>query len=318
MEILRQIQADLLDPDVPLSAILRKAKVLASQLRSDELAMWVAQELDGYKDANELPDYRLLDTSVSGNWTNGYWMAKNRLVPLFSIKDDDLRKILTTFPVPQGIRTVEELAQQQEGKHFILSADMTTLVNLQVAKGGYAYASLHYSVGPHNLEQILDTARNRLLDFVLKLGEQWSPKAAPPGQDEVRQLISVVIYNNPQGGPVSIFDQRGQRVEYQFNVAGNINLDGVQSVDQFVNQIAHLRAEIDQAKRVGAVPEDVAVEAQYHLLEASRQARSETPDRSTLLDNIRKAKDLLKDVSAVARLVTALAKLADLAMKLIG
>ena len=117
---------------------------------------------------------------------------------------------------------------------------------------------------------------------------------------------------------MSIFDQRGQHVEYQFNVAGNINLDGVQSVDQLVNQIAHLRAEIDQANRRGAVPEDIAVEAQYHLLEASRQAKSERPDRSTLLDNIRKAKDLLKDIAAVASLVTALAKLADVAMKLIG
>lgn len=318
MDILAQIQADLLNPNVPLSAILRKAKVLASQLRSDELAMWVAQELDGYKNANELPDYRLLDTSVSGNWTNGYWTLQNRGVPLFSIKDDDLRKVLTTFPVAVGIRTVEQFTQPQEGQHFMLSADVTAFVNSQVAEAGYAYSSLHHSVGPHNFEQILDTVRNRLLDFVLKLGEQWSPKATPPGQDEVKQLVSVVIYNNPQGGPVSIFDQRGQHVEYQFNVAGNINLDGVQSVDQLVNQIAHLRAEIDQAKRVGAVPEDIAVEAQYHLLEASRQAKSETPDRSTLLDNIRKAKDLLKDIAAVASLVTALAKLADVAMKLLG
>jgi hypothetical protein len=317
MEILAQIQADLLDPDVPLSAILRKAKVLASQLRSDELAMWVAQELDGYKNPNELPDYRLLGTSLFGTWTNGYWTLTNRGVPLFSIKDDDVRRMLTTLAVTEGIRTVEQFTQPQEGQHFKVSPDLTALVNTEVAEGGYGYSELNYSVGPHNFEQILDTVRNRLLDFVLRLGE-WDPKAAPPGQDEVKQLVSVVIYNNPQGGPVSIFDQRGQHVDYQFNVAGNINLDGVQSVDQLVNQITHLRAEIDQAKRVGAVPEDIAVEAQYHLLEASRQAKSERPDRSTLLDNIRKAKDLLKDISAVASLVNALAKLADVAMKLIG
>jgi len=317
MEILPQIQADLLDPDVPLSAILRKAKVLASELRSDELAMWVAQELDGYEEPNELPDYRLLPTALSGTWTNGYHALKNRGLPLLSIKDHDVRRMLATFPVTQGIRTVEQFTQPQEGYHFKVLPDLMALVNTEVAEGGYGYIELHYSLGPHNFEQILDTVRNRLLDFVLRLGKEWDPKAAPPGQDELKQLVSVVIYNNPQGGPVSIFDQRGQHVEYQFNVAGNINLDDVQSVDQLVNQIAHLRAEIDQAKRVGAVPEDVAVEAQYHLLEASRQAKSERPDRSTLLDNIRRAKDLLKDISAVASLVTTLAKLADVAMKLI-
>jgi len=45
MEMLRHIQSDLLDQEVALSTILRKAKVLASQLRSEELGKWVSQEL---------------------------------------------------------------------------------------------------------------------------------------------------------------------------------------------------------------------------------------------------------------------------------
>ena len=43
--MLRHIQSDLLDQEVALSTILRKAKVLASQLRSEELGKWVSQEL---------------------------------------------------------------------------------------------------------------------------------------------------------------------------------------------------------------------------------------------------------------------------------
>ena len=53
--MLRQIQTDLLDQKVALSNILRKAKVLASQLRSEELGKWVSQELDGYKPNDDLP-----------------------------------------------------------------------------------------------------------------------------------------------------------------------------------------------------------------------------------------------------------------------
>jgi hypothetical protein len=60
MNILEQIQTDLLNQDVPLSTILRKAKVLASQLHSEKLADWVSQELDGYKSDKDLPDYRVL------------------------------------------------------------------------------------------------------------------------------------------------------------------------------------------------------------------------------------------------------------------
>ena len=74
--MLQQIQSDLLNQEVALSTILRKAKVLASQLRSEELSNWVSQELDGYNSSANLPDYRIMSTGCFGAWTNGYWIVK--------------------------------------------------------------------------------------------------------------------------------------------------------------------------------------------------------------------------------------------------
>jgi hypothetical protein len=316
MEILNQIQADLLDPTVPLSNILRKAKVLATQLGSDELALWVSQELNGYENKSELPDYRVLYTAVAGTWTNGYWVVHNRALPLFSINDDDLQNYLSKFSVSGGIRTVEEMTKMKEGQHLWVSPEITAVVNTHVNEGGYSYAQLYYSLGPHNFEQILDTIRNRLLDFVLKLSKQWNPVRNPPAQDEISRLVSVVIYNNPQGGTVTAFDQRGQHVQYQFNAAGNINIERIQSMGELVKEIEKLRGEIDQAKKAGAVSEATAIEAQYHLLEAAREAASENPNKSTMLEKIGKAKDLLKDISSLAGLVTSLIKITEVAGKL--
>jgi hypothetical protein len=62
--ILQQIQADVLNQNVSLSNTLRKAKVLASQLRSQELSNWVSSELDGYKSEKDLPDYSRVDPIV--------------------------------------------------------------------------------------------------------------------------------------------------------------------------------------------------------------------------------------------------------------
>lgn len=318
MEILNQIQADLLDDKVSLSAILRKAKVLASQLGSAELAAWVDQELNGYKDKSELPDYRILGTQVFGTWTNGYYWYQNRGLPIISIKDDMLRGLLTTFHVLEGIRSVEEYAHTKEWRCHV-RPDLVAWVNSFVNEpglGGYAYADLFYTLTPHDFEQILDTVRNRLLDFVLKLGKQWTPTTAAPKEGDIKQLVSV-IYNNPQGGSMSVFDQRGQHVQYQFNAARDINLEGLQSLDQLAAALAKLRAEIDKAKQSGTVPEDIALDAQHHLLEASREAKSAKPDKSAFLETIGKAKDLLKDITAVAGLVNAIAKLAGIAARLI-
>jgi hypothetical protein len=116
---------------------------------------------------------------------------------------------------------------------------------------------------------------------------------------------------------VSIFDQRGQHVQYQFNAAGHINLERLESHEQLAAEVGKLKAEINLAKQAGAVPDDVALEAQYHLLEASREAASPKPDKSKFLENVAKARDLLKDIGAVGGLVTALVKLAEIAPKLI-
>lgn len=317
MDILRKIQANLINPNVSLSDILRMAKVLASEIDSEELGLWASKELDGYKDSNELPDYRVLSTSVVGSWTNGFQLVRNRGVLLSLIKDDQLRNHLTKFYVLQGIRTVEEYSKLPEDRRFHLAADVTAYVNQQLDNGGGdGFTELYYSVGPHNFQQILDTVRNRLLDFVLKLGKKWNPESEPPGQNEIGQLVSVSIYNHPQGGTMTVFDQRGQHVEYQYNAAGNINIEQIQSLDALEKEIGKLRDEIDRAKQLGAVPEQAAVEAQYHLLTAAKEAASKQPNKSTLLENIGKAKEVLKDISSVAGLVATLIKLAEIASNL--
>jgi len=315
MDILRQIQSDLLKQDVSLSNILRKAKVLAFHLHSDELRTWVSHELDGYKSSSELPDYRVIRTACVGKWTNGYWMVSNRGVPLFKIDDEQLRDFLTTFRVYDGIRTIEELAKQQ-GQHFILPPDVTVLVNRYVSERGYAYAELQYAVGPHEFEQILDTVKNRLLDFVLKLDENWHIEDNPPSGDDLRDLISVVIYNSPQGGNVSIFDQRGQQVHYQYNAAGNINITAVQDRDGLVYEMKKLKEEIDRAKELKAIDENMAVEVKYHLVQAIKEAEKQKPDKGSFLEHIGRAKGLLEDVGAAAGLVTALLKAAEVASRI--
>jgi hypothetical protein len=56
--IIRQIQSDITNPQVPLGNILLKAKSLAHHLDNHELKKWVKNELDGYLDTNDVPTYR--------------------------------------------------------------------------------------------------------------------------------------------------------------------------------------------------------------------------------------------------------------------
>jgi hypothetical protein len=315
MEILRQIQADLLKPDGPLSSILRKAKVLASELHSDELRDWVSHELDGYESDDELPDYRIIRTACVGIWTNGHWKVENHGVPLHMIDDEKLRQLLTRYRVFGGIRKIERLATHWE-QHFVLSPHITLQVNHYVADGGYAYVGLEYALGQHEFDQILDTVKNRLLDFVLTLNQTWHLDDNLPSKGELSNLVSVVIYNNPKGGNVSVFDQRGQQVSYQYNAAGDININAVSDKDGLRDQLEKLRAEVEHAKGLRAIDPDIAVESQYHLLQAAKEVQQKNPDKPSVIEHLSKAKRLLENVAAVGGLVTALLKAVEVADKI--
>ncbi|MCH8878080.1 MAG: hypothetical protein IIA89_14880 [Chloroflexi bacterium] len=317
MEILAQIQKDILNQEVPISAILRKAKVLAAQLESSELQEWASGELDGYQNLDSLPDYRLLSTSASGQWTNGYWTLNDRSVPMYKIDDEDLKKWLTTYPVYSGIRTVENLVADLGEKRIMFPPEIVALVNNEVGEQGYGYSTLHYNLDSTVFDQILDIVRNRLLDFILQLDKQWVNEEDPPPKAEVSELVKVTIYNRPEGGSVTVFDQRGQQVQYQFNAAGDIDLSAVKTIEQLSHQLDSLRTEIQAAKEADVIPEEVALEAEYHVLQAGKEANADDPDKSIILDHIGRAKEILGDLVAAAGLVKAIAEAAEVVSRII-
>jgi len=112
---------------------------------------------------------------------------------------------------------------------------------------------------------------------------------------------------------MTVFDQRGQRVQYQFNAAGDINISAVQSKDELTRELEKLKVEVERAKDSNAIDADLAVEAEYHLLQATKEARKEKPQTSFFLEHINSAKGLLDNVAAVAGIATSLAKVAEIA-----
>ncbi len=314
MEILQQIQQDLVSQNATLSSTLRKAMVLAHQLKSETLKTWASCELNGYASAKELPDYRKIATNCVGKWTNGHWLISARPVPLWKVDNQNLMEALRTFHVFDGVRTLEELALEKE-LLYCLPADMLALVNTYVAEQGYGYMEVQYTVRPHHFEQILDTVKNRLLDFVLELDTTWHTGQSVPARQDLEHMVAVYIYNNQQGGEMAVFDQRGQNVNTQYNVAGSMNIAAIENRVDFVDELIKIKEEFDRAVAHQVFDEETAIEADSKLKLAVTEAKKSQPDKQTLLDRINGAKMLIEGVTAAGGLVTALSKLAEVVQK---
>jgi hypothetical protein len=50
----------------PIGTVLRKCLVLERQVKNEKFRIWLNNELDGYDKAEELPDYRLINSISRG------------------------------------------------------------------------------------------------------------------------------------------------------------------------------------------------------------------------------------------------------------
>jgi hypothetical protein len=96
----------------------------------------------------------------------------------------------------------------------------------------------------------------------------------------------------------TVFDQRGQRVRYQYNAAGDINFGAAQDRQEAVAGLRKFRAELERAIQSGVLNEDKATIAGYQLKKAVQQAEKPYPNKQAILGHLEKVKEVISSVAA--------------------
>jgi hypothetical protein len=107
---------------------------------------------------------------------------------------------------------------------------------------------------------------------------------------------------------MAIFDQRGQKVTYQYNAAGDINFGAVHNRRDLVGELGKLYGEMAKAIQAGVFDEAVATEADYQVKKAVQEAKKSNPDKTTITSHLSGAKTVIEGVTAASGLVTGLVK----------
>jgi AbiTii len=314
-EIVESIQREILTPEISLSTILLKAKLLAHKLKNDSFKQWVKHEVDGYLDYKEVPDYRVIHTPLLGYISNGWNGYKNMPISLFNTPDW-FQKNANKVHFTEGIQTVEELALRKDFISFDWTAEQIMIWNLsnQDSSGHQCY-QVKRPVTSSIFSQILLTVRSRLQDFVLELSDLPWKLEDRAMRDQVEKLVSVIIHNNSQGGSVSTFDQREQQVYSQNNAARDIYIEGntsivnVQDTGEFIREVQKLKNQLFKAGEAQIIDTELVTDVDYELASAIQEARKPDPSKESVLKPMEKAKDLLSKASGATEFCTAIINL---------
>ncbi|CAH0991006.1 hypothetical protein SIN8267_01107 [Sinobacterium norvegicum] len=173
MKLADEIVEILSSNDGVLSDALIKTKVLLHKIGQKDLVSWVNKELNGYKDDDDLPDYRIVGAQVLVSATNGAYEVRSHPVPLGHL-DVDYRNKLERGIMPQSLSVIEELTANREGS---LQSNIPMEMNGLLSEGlanGYIVQRAWCEVPMASASNILMQVRSRLLDFILELSEEFS------------------------------------------------------------------------------------------------------------------------------------------------
>ena len=203
MSLLRDIQDAAIDEKSQVATLLRKCKVLAVRLGSEEFSRWIDNELNGYANQEELPAYRMLNVRSYGHFVGSFGrQVKNAPIPSINLPEE-VREYTQTSKITMPIIALANLSVGEEDPRESWLPDLLTIVGEQIYENMNCVNA--WKVLPRAaLLSILDTVRTRVLNFVLEIEKEY-PNAGeaainsnPVPEGKISQVFNTYITGTVQ------------------------------------------------------------------------------------------------------------------------
>lgn len=214
MSLLHDIQASVVKEDASLASVLLKLKLLANYLKSDPLATWVRQELEGY-DADEVPPYRTANVAYRGTFSGPFGSrVENAPIPPALI-EKFAGEHYTRYKLTESISAIRSLALTN-GTLRVDGADLILLLQGKVY-AQYACNDVFGIISATHFVEVLDAVRSKVLDFTMAIGEQHPEirevdlvgedrNQGDVVTDDANRLVQQIIYANNVSNTIVTFE----------------------------------------------------------------------------------------------------------------
>jgi AbiTii len=207
--LLDEIIATLSDSNSSLTDALLKTKVLLYQLGKKDLVPWVNNEIKGYGDEAEVPQYRIVRAEVRGHVISIGWRRPSYKLPIGHLTQEQ-QEIFTRREIRNSIQGIEAACRNYRvkgtagGLKINIATELCVLFDKAFEAGAHC-DSAWSEINMVEFENILHEVRSRVLDFALELkdaiGSDVSEQDLPKKANEAHadRLFNQAIYNTGSG-----------------------------------------------------------------------------------------------------------------------
>lgn len=290
--IVLELQREALDQTVNVSQLLRKALIVARKLSLAEFQSWVERELNGYRDASDIPDYREAFGEVKA------WNPYHGWMPVV-FQDSKKAELLSRRKNGQSVAELEDLLT---GKAESFHVPFPPEIRKHVCRGIGYQTEVSLFVPQSSIVRVLDSVRTIVLNWALKLeedgilGENLSFTEREKRQ-ATEHSFNVMNFYGPVHGP------QIRQAEGAVQVAVTIEAD-IDAVGDFIDR---LRKELPQIGLSGEKKQ----EAEAEIATVDAQVRSPRPKTAIIREGLESLGRILEGTagSAGGQLVIELGKI---------
>lgn len=153
-----QLQADAINPDVPVSSLLRKVKLAAVKLQRDDVLAWADSELKGYE--SEVPEYRKIRGQPKARDPRSGW------IPF--VGNAEFIELISEMPAFEAITSLEETVRDPQRTSFYLQFPPQIVERLNHDLGTMC-PEMAIHVQRSTIVSILEHVRTLILEWAIEL-----------------------------------------------------------------------------------------------------------------------------------------------------
>jgi hypothetical protein len=274
--LVERLQRDSLDPSVPVSALLRQVKLIAAKLKLGDVEDWVNKELGGYGSNDDPPLYR----TVTGS-PRVYNPVRRDWMPIVIPGAPKKLAAISKRSIGQKVSELEDLMRGDADSTLQIPVPPHLVDQLNEGMD-IQFGDMALLVGRGTVAGILDSVRNRILDWALEL-EKLDIKGSDASFSIKEQHRAHEPHVTMHIGTIGSFvGNLGVA-----NTAGDIVAQSI-SVDHVKNVVSQARGH--QSELIAAGVDHTTLEDRLAKLEV--QLSSSRPDQGlirTLLVELRSA-----------------------------
>lgn len=154
---------------ISLEVALKRLKVILSDLNDPKLLRWVTNELRGYVQSEEIPEYRKDKGILLTSYVAGGMNVRGASVPI-EILGEELQETLLNVTITDGVGGVIDMIEKDKEIGKVLNGDLCAILSQLT---GVAILEARVVVSKSILLAILNNVSDRVLEIMIELERQF-------------------------------------------------------------------------------------------------------------------------------------------------